>query len=146
MTAKISTAMRNHLLEGGAFKDAVNLGFILYYTGTPPAHADDAPTGVLLSVISVGSTGVGLTLGAAMNGTIPKNASEIWTGLNVAGGVATYFRWVAPGDTGVASTTEKRAQGTIATSGADLNMTSTALGNGATSTIDAASVTMPETA
>ena len=89
---------------------------------------------------------MGLTLGAAMNGTIPKNASEIWTGLNVAGGVATYFRWVAPGDTAVASTTEKRAQGTIATSGADLNMTSTALGNGATSTIDAASVTMPETA
>jgi hypothetical protein len=146
MTAKISTGMRNHLLAGGSFKDAVNNGFILYYTGTPPAHADDGATGVLLSVISVGSSGTGLTLGDAANGTIPKNAVEIWTGVNVAGGVATYFRWVAPGDTGAATSTEKRAQGLISTSGADLNMTSTALGNGATSTIDAASVTMPETA
>ena len=54
----------------------------------------------------------------------------------MAGGTATYYRFVANGDTGVASTTEKRLQGTVGTVGADLNMTSVALTSGAPQTID----------
>lgn len=144
MTAALSTAMRDFMLDEGSVKDALNLGFINLYTTPVPAHGDDAPTGSLLCTVSVNSSGTGVTLGAAANGIIAKNASEIWSGINVASGSAAYFRWVQAGDTGVASTTEKRIQGTCGVIGADLNMSSVTLTNGAPQLIDAANIIIPE--
>jgi hypothetical protein len=140
---KVSTGLRNAILDTGSLKSALNLSKIRILTGTPPATADAAETGTLLSVITVNDTGTGVTLGAASGGAIPKNAGEVWKGTNLAGGTATYFRWVAAGDTGVLSTTEKRLQGTVGTSGADLNMSSVNLTAAAPQTIDAANLSLP---
>jgi hypothetical protein len=63
--------------------------------------------------------------------------------VNAASGTAGYFRFVAVGDTGVLSTTQARLQGTIATAGADLNLSSVNLTSGADQTIDAANFTLP---
>jgi hypothetical protein len=140
---KVSTGLRNYIADTGSLKGALNLSKIRILTGTPPATADAAETGTLLSVITVNDTGTGVTLGVAAGGAIPKNAGEVWKGTNLAGGTATYFRWVAAGDTGVLSTTEKRLQGTCGTSGADLNMSSVNLTALAPQTIDAANITVP---
>ena len=94
--------------------------------------------------ISLNSTATGLTLQtAATGGVIAKATAETWSGINAAGGVATYYRHVAPGDTGALSTTEARIQGSIAVIGADMNLTSTTLSNGATQSIDFYTLSMP---
>jgi len=144
MTLKVSTGLRNAMLDTQSLKAALALGFIKFYTGTPPATADAAVTGTLLVTISLNSTATGLSLAAsAASGTIAK-AAEVWSGVNAASGTATYFRFVAAtGDDGTLSTTQKRLQGTIGTAGADLNLSSVNLTAAATQTIDAANITLP---
>jgi hypothetical protein len=146
MTALVYTAMRNQLLDGGSLKTALAAGFINIYTGTPPVTADAATTGTLLCIISLASSGTGINLGTSSAGSIPKATAESWSGVNVASGTAGYFRWVAPGDDGTLSTLQKRLQGSCGMSGADLNMSSINLVNGATQTIDSSSITMPASA
>ncbi len=84
-----------------------------------------------------------LQFGAPAVGVISKT-SDIWSGVNLATGVASYFRVVIPGDSEILSTTDLRAQGAISTSGAELNLTNTQLTIGATTTIDQASITLPK--
>ncbi|RZL88830.1 MAG: hypothetical protein EOP82_21680 [Variovorax sp.] len=144
MTLKVSTGLRNAMLDTQSLKTALALGFIKLYSGAVPATADAAVTGTLLTTISVNSTGTGLSLAtAAASGTIAK-ASEVWSGVNAATGTATYFRFIAAtGDDGTLSTTQKRLQGTVGTSGADLNLSSVNLTATAVQTIDAANITLP---
>lgn len=127
MALKASTGLRNYVLETGALRDALDLGFIDIYNGTPPASADDAigslGTNTLLVRISNNSTATGLTFAAAAaSGTIEKESSETWAGTAVASGTATFYRHVSASDTGASSTTESRLQGTVANAGAELNM------------------------
>lgn len=149
MTIKISTGLRNAMLSTASLADALNLGFVEIYAGTVPATADAALDGsnTLLSTISNNAGVTGLTLnggtGAASGGVMGKTSTETWSGVNAASGVATFYRHVAPGDDGSLSTTQARIQGSIATSGADMNLTSTALSSGATQTINFYSVALP---
>lgn len=146
MALQISTGLRNALLGTGSLKSILALGFIRIYSGTPPATADAAIGGgnTLLCTISVASSGTGLTFEAsATGGVLPKNASEVWSGVNAASGTATFFRHVAVGDTAALSTTEARMQGAIATAGAELNLSSVGLTSGATQTIDYYTAAVP---
>ncbi|MCK0507897.1 hypothetical protein [Aromatoleum anaerobium] len=88
----------------------------------------------------------GLQFDVATAGTITKKVGEVWSGTNVATGTAGWYRFVgAVADSGVAdsSETEIREDGAIATSGAQLNMSSTTLTSGATTTIDTWSRSLP---
>ena len=143
MAIKASTGLRDMLLSTGSLADALDLGFINIYSGAAPATADDAATGTLLCVISNNSTGTGLTFAAAANGVLPKSDLEVWSGLNLEAGTASYYRHVAVGDTAGLSTTEPRLQGTISVAGADMNMTSTNLAANATQTVDFYTVGLP---
>lgn len=144
MAIKTSTGMRNKMLDANPFKTIMNLSFIKIYTGSAPADADAAVSGTLLCTISNNSTGTGVTMAAsATSGTITKNASEVWSGVNAATGTAGYYRHVAAGDDGTSSTTQARIQGSIGTSGADMNLSSVALTSGATQTLDNYSITLP---
>lgn len=137
MAIKTSTGLRNTMVGSSSLRAALNLGFIKIYAGAVPATADDAVTGTLLVTISNDSTGTGLTFEpTATNSAIGKAGTEIWSGINVASGVATHYRHVAPGDTGLSSTTQARVQGTIDNVGADMNMTNVALIAGATQSVD----------
>ena len=144
MSLKSSTGLRSKLLDTGSLKATMALGFIKIYTGAEPANADAAVTGTLLCTISVNSTGTGISFDtAAVGGVLSKAPGEVWSGVNAAGGTATYYRHVAVGDDGTLSTTQARIQGTVGTAGAELNLSSAVLANGATQTIDYYSVTLP---
>ena len=141
---QLSTATRNQILDTGAIRTIFNLGQLNIYSGTAPLSADDAPTGVLLCTISNASSATGITFeGAAINGTITKNLLEVWSGANLATGVAGYFRIVAAGDTGTLSTVEPRVQGTVGLAGTDLVLASISLVLGATQTVDYFTIAMP---
>jgi hypothetical protein len=83
-----------------------------------------------------------LQFAAASSGVIAKNG-DVWSGANVATGVAGYFRLITSGDLGTENTTDIRLQGSCNTSGADLNMSNVSLTSGATTTIDTFSITLP---
>lgn len=145
-TLKASTALRNKLLDTNPFKTVFNLGFLKIYDGPVPASADaglDAANHLLVTISNNG-TGTGLTFAAsAANGAITKNGSETWSGVSIAAGTATFYRLVTPTDTGATSTTEARLQGTVGTSGADLNMTNNVLTTPTSYPIDAYSIALP---
>lgn len=146
MSLKISTGLRNKMLDTGSLKSIFAASFIKIYSGTPPAAADDAIGGgnTLLCTISINSTGTGVNMATgASAGVLPKNPSDVWSGVNAASGVATFYRHVAAGDTAAASTTEARLQGTIDIAGAEMNLSSTSLTSGATQTIDYYSIALP---
>jgi hypothetical protein len=89
----------------------------------------------------------GLSFGSAASASIAKLASQTWTGVNGAGGVAGYYVFYGSvADAGNADTNLQyiRECGAIATSGAELNLlNTTTLVNVATTTIPAWSRTLP---
>ena len=55
MALRLSSGLRNFLLEGGSLKQAFNGGKLLLYTGAQPTLANDAVTGTLLNTYTVSS-------------------------------------------------------------------------------------------
>jgi len=141
-------------LVGGSLRDIFKRGVLRIYTGTQPTTADLAATGTLLLTITLasatftgGAVAAGLEFGAASSGSISKSASQTWSGVAVATGTAGWFRLYGnaadEATTPAISTTLPRLDGSIATSGAQLNMSSTTITSGATTTIDTFTVTLP---
>ena len=147
MAFKTSTGLRNYMLADASLKDALDSGFLHIYSGTEPATADDAITGLpssRLCIISINDTGVGLTFQSpAVNGVISKSAGETWNGEIDYTNTATFFRFVGVGDTDALSTTEPRVQGTIGLVGADLNLSNTALVSPGVQTINHFNIALP---
>jgi len=150
MALRLSTGLRNALLSSASFQDAMVNGVIDIYSGAQPTSADDTETGTKLLSVTVGSGAFtpgtatnGLNFADAAAGAIAKAAAEVWSGVAVATGVAGWFRFYANDKATGASTTGKRFDGSISTSGAQLNMSSTSITSGATTTIDSLVVTMP---
>lgn len=85
----------------------------------------------------------GLNWQVPVDGVMAKE-STVWQAEAVATGTAGYFRFEAdPSDDQGASTTLRRFDGSIATSGADMNISSTSITSGATETINTYSITIP---
>src|SRR3990167_9378872 len=55
MALRLSTGLRNFMLQHGSLKDALQNGRMEVYTGTQPTTADSAATGTLLCPITKGS-------------------------------------------------------------------------------------------
>lgn len=88
----------------------------------------------------------GLLYGAASAAVIAKLATQTWSGVNAASGTAGWFRnhgSIADAGAIDSSALYIREDGAIATSGGELNMTSTALVAAATTTISAWDRTFP---
>lgn len=144
MTIKASTGLRNGVMALASFRSLINLGSIKLYGGAVPFSADDAESTTLLCTITNASTATGLSLAsAAANGELPKTVGEVWSGVCSASGVATHYRFIAPGDTGGSSISQPRIQGSVAAVGADLVITNPTLANGATQTIDYYTIALP---
>lgn len=144
MPIKISTGLANKLLDTGSLKTIMAAGFLKIYTGAPPADADAAATGTLITTISNNATATGINFDtAAAAGVLAKAPAEVWSGVNGSTNTAGYFRHVAVGDTAAVSTTQARVQGTIGVTGADLNLTSVALTSAATQVVDFYTVAQP---
>lgn len=58
MAEKLSTGLRNRLLDGWSWRKCFQDAIINVYSGTPPASADDAVTGVLLLKLTKASGAV----------------------------------------------------------------------------------------
>lgn len=93
---------------------------------------------------SAGTTAInGLNWQVPVAGVLAKETT-VWQGDAVATGTAGYFRFEAdPSDDQGATTTFRRLDGSIATSGADLNISSTSLVTDATQTINTFTLTVP---
>jgi hypothetical protein len=138
--------------EGGSLKDILRDGVLRIYSGSQPSSPDAAVSGTLLLEVSVdagafvhGAFDNGLEFGDAADGAISKASGETWQDTGIASGTAGWFRFVGnPTDDGSASTSLPRLDGNVGTSGADLNMSSTAVVAGSTYTIDSFTLTLPE--
>jgi len=143
--------------RGGSFNDIFRNGIMRIFSGAQPATADDVEIGTPLIEISVGSgtfvSGApeyGLNFGeTAIGAVLAKEATETWSGVATAGGVdAGWFRFY-PNDvdnhTGAdgGGETKIRFDGSIATAGAQLNMSNTAITVDGTTTIDSVAMTLP---
>jgi hypothetical protein len=122
MTVKLSTGFRVGQAITSSMKVLLDGGLVRIYSGTVPETADAALGGAtLLCEISDGGTGDPLNWEAtAPGGVLSKAVSENWTGNNVLGGTPTFFRYVKVADTGDASTTAVRIQGTAGALGSDM--------------------------
>lgn len=88
----------------------------------------------------------GLTLDVSASGTVSKMGTETWSGSAGNTGTAGYFVLIGPvADAGALDSlaTFSRIEGAIATSGAELNMSSTSIVSAATQTISNFSLTEP---
>ena len=137
--------------KGGSLKDVFKDGILKIYSGSQPTNADTAASGTLLVSVTLssgahvaGAFGNGLEFGAAASGAISKASGATWSGAAVASGTAGWFRLYANAtDAGGASTSLPRIDGSVGTSGADLNMSSTTITSGQTYTIDTFTITLP---
>lgn len=143
-----STGLRNQMLVSAPFIDVLATHVINIYSGTPPASADAAlnPDNTLLVTISGEGTGAALQWDtAAADGVVQKAPGQVWKGTVASTGVATFYRMVSLADTGAASTTLARMQGTVAVINADLNMSSVNLVSGAEQKVDNFVASIPST-
>ena len=150
MALRLSTGFRDLMLGSNSIRSIMQNGVIRIFPGVQPGSADDAEGAAHLMEITV-SSGVftpgvaanGLNLGAPAGGVCAKAQGEVWSGVGVATGTAAWFRYYANDRTTGVDTTHARIDGTVSTSGAPLNMTSTAITAGASTTVDRFEVVMP---
>jgi hypothetical protein len=126
-----------------AIQDVFKDGFINIYTGTQPTSADDAVSGTLLVTIYSNGTSVGLEFDDAAAGVLSKKSTETWSGTAGNTGTAGWFILYAAGDALGSSSVDERIEGACGTSGAELNMSSTAIVSGAVQSISTFQLTMP---
>lgn len=147
MSFRLSTGLRNKVLDGGTsggFKGSLNLGKIAILTGTQPTSPDNPATGTLLGTVTVNGAGTGLTFDASSAGVLSKAAAEAWKFTGLADGTAGWFRFYEAGDTITnSSSTAARLDGSIGTSGAELNLTNLSILTGQVNTIDTFTITQP---
>ena len=149
MTVRLSTQLRNNLAGTVGFATSFANGVIEIYTGTQPATADSAVSGTLLGTVTLasgaftpGAATNGLTWAASTGGAVSKSGT--WSFNGIAAGTAGWFRLKGNAvDAGGASTVLPRLDGSIATSGADMNLSNLSITIGAPSTIDSFSFTIP---
>lgn len=92
------------------------------------------------------SSANGLKFGEAAAAVLAKLTSQTWSGVAGAAGVAGWFRFVGSvADSGALDSSELqlRMDGAIATSGAQINMSSTTVANGSTQTVSSFAITLP---
>lgn len=149
MTIRLSTKLRDNLAGTTGFAATFANGVIEIYSGSQPANADAAVTGTLLGTVTLnsgaftpGSPTNGLTFAAASGGAVSK--SGVWSFNGVAAGTAGWFRLKGNAtDAGGVSTTLPRLDGSIAVSGADMNLSNITIAVSAPNTIDSFTWTQP---
>ena len=129
MAVQLSTAVRNAMLD--AIETTIGVSAVLKIrTGAAPANVATADSGTVLATLNLPSD----WMAAASGGT--KALSGSWTDASAdATGTAAHFRIYA------SDGTTQHYQGTVATSGADLNVDSTSFTAGQSFTITSFTLT-----
>ena len=127
---KTSIAARNAALD--ALAPLVNSGYLRIYSGSQPATPETAASGVLLAELRFNAT----AFGAAAAGVLTANAITGDSSAD-ATGTAGYYRVLA------SDGTTALWDGSVNTSGADLNLNSVAIQSGAAVSSSALTYTLP---
>jgi len=137
------------LLNNHHFRGIFAGGILEIYSGTQPADGDTTESGTKLLRISVLSGAVvpgvvtnGLNFDAPSAGVLSKATGEIWSGVGLDTASAGWFRFYTNLYHTGAGATKVRFDGSVSTSGAQLNLSSVAIVNGATTTIDTFTITL----
>lgn len=120
----------------------LNSGTIKLYSGTQPVGANTALSGnTLLSTLTFGSTAFGTPTASGSDGskTVTATANSITSDTSAAAtGTAAFFRcWETNGTTAI-------LDGSVGTSGADLNLNTTSIVSGGTVAITSFTITQAE--
>lgn len=137
-------------LRGGSLKGIFKDGVMRIYTGVQPTTADLVESGSLVAVITkssgvfvAGAVANGLEFQDAVAGVMDKLSTETWSGLGLGTYTAGWFRFYTNALEAGASSTAIRFDGSVATTGAQLNLNSTAIVLDLPINILTFSVTMP---
>ena len=142
MAEKMSTGFRDKTNATGSVKAVMANGCIDIYSGTQPATADDAESGVFLVRLTLdageftpGVATNGINMGDSTGGVLAKATGETWKGIGKAeagGGVqAGWFRWRENADTGGVSTSFARVDGAVgSTTAFELRLSNTVIAAG----------------
>jgi len=124
-------------LSGGSLKSIFKDGVMRIYTGTQPVGtngADLVESGNLVAVITessgafvAGAVANGLEFQDATAGVMSKLSTETWSGLGLGTYTAGWFRFYTNAYETGASETAIRFDGSVAASGAQLNLNSTSI-------------------
>jgi hypothetical protein len=154
MALRLTTGLVTALMgdgSGDSLKALLRDGTMDIYSGSQPATADAAETGIKLVSITLDSGaftgGVatnGLEFDAAVEGELSKAAAEIWSGLGLAVGTAGWFRFYDNAYTTGVSTTAVRFDGNVSTAGSQLVLSSTAIKVGLPISIPTFTLTLPK--
>lgn len=140
MPLRLSSGLVKKMIDTSPIRTLMTGGKILVFPGAQPATADDAAvvTAILtITPITYENDGTG--------GILKQTVGADWTGTVSADGTAGWFRLCESADAGTgASTTLARMDGTIATSGGQMNLASLTFVNGAPFTITDAVITFPK--
>lgn len=154
MTLRLSTKLRTNLAGSTGFAATFANGVIDVYSGSQPANADLAPTGTKLGRFTLssgafvaGSPTNGLTFAAAADGAVAKSGVWSFSG-GLATGTAGWFRFKtnagADTDTDDSGTkAQARIDGSVAVSGADMNISNLSITPSTPVTIDSFTWTQP---
>lgn len=155
MALKLSTGLRDALLNNTGLKDALDGGVIHVFAGTQPAGTDGADLDEsgytkLLEITLDGNTFTpgdpstnGLSFDAPASGVLSKASGEVWSGEGLAQDVAGWFRFYDKSETTGASTTAIRFDGSIATSGGQLTVSTSTVQIGTPFAVDSLDLTLP---
>jgi len=154
MTVRLSTKLRTQLVDDAGFAEIFANGIIDIYTGSQPGSADLAATGTKVGrftlaggAFSAGTSTNGLTFGTAANGAVAKSGTWSFSA-GLATGTAGWFRLKtnAGADTDTDDSTNKalaRLDGSISTSGADMNLSNVSITTSTPVTVDTFTFTIP---
>ena len=131
MAIQTSITARNAELD--ALAPLANSGYIRIYTGGIPATPETAVSGTLLAELQFNAT----ACGAAAAGVITANAITQDSSADNTGTAGTYRALKSDGTTAL-------WDGTVSTSGADLNLNSTSINAGVAVSVSSLTVTLPQ--
>ena len=151
MALQVSTGFKSKILGPFSFESIFNGGCIEFRSGTQPATADDAETGLLLARVTL--NGLPWVSGSPTNGLsfvrvgpyVTKNPADAWLFTTISSGVATWFR-LKPStyDGGERSFTAARIDGDVGTgAGAVIRLFNNVLDAGETNSLDYFMYTIP---
>ena len=134
----------------GSLRELLLNGIIHIFSGSQPASADDDEGSTKLLEVTVasgaftpGSPTNGLEIAAPISGKIGIKVDETWSGVGLLEGTAGWFRFYDNKEHIGAAPSAVRLDGNCGVSGAQLNMSSTSIKVGATTTIDSFDITEP---
>ena len=139
--------------NGGSLDELLRNGVLEVYSGTQPATADLAESGTKLLRVTLasgaftpGAAANGLNLATAATGITSKETAEAWSGVGLAAGTAGYFRHYSNAYTTGACDSAIRFDGVCGVGSGELRMSSLTVAVGATTTVDAGTITLPASA